>query len=331
MDEVLSRLSKSTRDKVRKASEIEIEMLPTASPGLNSELSGGFPIGRIVLVWGQKSAGKSAFCLQTLANAQSRGMVSMWVDAEDSYDPKWAERMGVDNDRVIVSGSKSISEMANEVINAIEAGVQFIVVDSISALLPSSFYQKDSDELKEHENTKQIGTFSKDLGSALKMINAINRGRACVVFISQTRNGIETYGAVAKPDGGYAMKFYASTVVKLWANASDAKQIKNKVAQGNQKIDQNVGREVTWTIEYAKTSAPLANGSYDFYYRGDNVGIDQVAETISLGVKTGVIEKSGGWYAYADMKKYKADWKAILEDDKELYEMLLKEIDDAIR
>ena len=139
------------------------------------------------MVWGNKSAGKSSFCLQVVAKAQAEGKICAWMDSEMSYDKAWAEKLGVDTSKLIVSQTRTINDMVDVGVQLMEAGVDIIVVDSISALLPAIYFEKDGTELKELQDTKQIGAEAKDMTHAVKMLNYANKN-TLLVLISQQRN-----------------------------------------------------------------------------------------------------------------------------------------------
>ena len=327
LEDVLSRLSKTTRDKVLSAKELELVKVPVASMGLNRALGGGVGKGRIVTWWGAKSAGKSVICYENIVLAQERGEVCMLVDAEDSYDPVWAARLGVDVENLIVIREKAISDVTNIIVDHINAGVETIVLDSISALVPASFYEKDG-SLKNQEDTGQIGALSKGIGSMLKIINSVNRGRCTIHLISQFRNKIGAMHTMPAPEGGEALKFYSSVIVKLWSTAVDAKQIKEDFDIGGKKISKNVGRTVGWVIEYSKTSEPNQNGSYAMFYHGDNVGIDAASEVVDIAIETGVFVKSGAWVKYGEEAKYRKHWEDRIRTDVAFKKEILEAIDD---
>jgi len=157
LDEILAKLDPKTRARVQSAQDIHIEKQKTPSIGLTDALKGGFAYGRQVLVWGNKSAGKSSFCLQMIAMAQKDGKTCAWIDAEASYDQAWAEILGVDSSKLIYSPAKTVNDMVDVATKLMDAGVDLIVVDSISALLPAIYFEKDGNEMKDLQDTKQIG------------------------------------------------------------------------------------------------------------------------------------------------------------------------------
>lgn len=300
-DEVYAKLNKKTKDRLKLASDVTKEILPTASIKLNKDLGGGFGKGRQTVVWGNKSAGKTSMLLQTIAEAQKRGEVCAWIDAEGSYDPEWATRLGVDNEKLLLSESKSIDAVITDVVDFMDAEIDFVVLDSISALLPSTYFEKE-DELKiGQEGTKQIGTVSKELAVAVNKFNYANK-KTALVLISQLRNKITTYGGMADMAGGEAVKFFSSTIVKLWSSASEKEQIMGEVLRGDKLIKKPMGRPVNYTITFNKLGPPNRSDSYDFYYAGDSVGIDQVGEIVDLAEEVGVIGKAGAWYYYGEEK-----------------------------
>ena len=296
MEDILAKLDPKTRKRVQTATEIEIEKQATPSLSLNVGLNGGLAYGRQILVWGNKSAGKSSFCLQMIGEAQKEGKVCAWIDSEQSYSPEWATKLGVDSDQLIYSPAKTINDMVDVVVDLMAAGVDLIVVDSISALLPAIYFEKDGEELKSLENTKQIGAEAKDMTHAVKMMNYANNNNTMLVLISQQRNSFGGMHATHIPTGGMAVKFFSSTIVKLWSSESEASSIKDKVSVGDKLIEQKVGRPVNWTIDYNKTGPQFIGGSYDFYFQGDHVGVDKVADLVDTAEMMGVIERGGAWY-----------------------------------
>lgn len=300
INDILSKLDKKTRDRVISAQEVSLDRLPVASIGLTQGLNGGLGYGRQTLVYGNKSAGKSSMLLQTIAQAQKEGKTAAWIDAEQSFDPSWAESLGVDTSQLIVSPVKTIPEFTAVGCDLLEAEVDIMVTDSIAALLPSTYFEKE-DELKSGlEGTKQIGTASKELGIAVNKFNYANK-KTANILISQVRNQFNTYGASQKPMGGFAVMFFSSTVVKLWSSASEREQIMSDEVFGNKIKQTPIGRPVTWTVEYNKIGPPNIVGNYDFYYK-KNIGVDNIGEIADLAEQMGLIKKGGAWYAYKEHK-----------------------------
>ena len=326
IDEVLSKLDPKTRSRVQSAVDVQVEKQPTPSTGLNLALKGGLGFGRQVLIWGNKSAGKSSFCLQMIALAQKEGKTCAWIDAEASYDQSWAEKLGVDSSKLIYSAAKTVNDMVDVATQLMEAEVDIIVVDSISALLPAIYFEKDSSELKKLEDTKQIGAEAKDMTHAVKMLNYANKN-TLLVLISQQRNQFGSMHASHIPTGGMAVKFFSSTVVKLWSSEAEANAIKAGVKVGDKIIEQRVGRPVNWIIDYNKLGPPNLSGQYDFYFQGETLGVDRVGETLDVAEMCGVIEKGGAWYT-VNGERFQGRSKAVsyLKENPDVVEKLMEEI-----
>jgi len=258
IDNILAKLDPKTRARVQSAQDIHIEKQLTPSIGLTDALKGGFAYGRQVLVWGNKSAGKSSFCLQMIALAQKDGKTCAWIDSEASYDQSWAEALGVDSSKLIYSPAKTVNDMVDVATKLMDAGVDLIVVDSISALLPAIYFEKDGNEMKDLQDTKQIGAEAKDMTHAVKMLNYANKN-TLLVLISQQRNQFGSMHASHIPTGGMAVKFFSSTVVKLWSSEAEANAIKAGIKVGDKIIEQRVGRPVNWIVDYSKTSTTKEN------------------------------------------------------------------------
>ena len=305
MEEALAQLDPRIRKRLSNGAGFKTDFQPTPSFGLNRALGGGLPYGRQVLIWGSKSSAKSSLCLQMVGLAQADGKLCAWIDAEMSYDEAWAKKLGVDTENLIVSQARTINEMVDVGTALINAGVDLVVVDSITSLLPAIYFEKDSDELKQLENTKQIGAESRDFSNAWKMINyANNRVKPTLfVLISQSRNNISAMYTQQQPTGGQATKFYSSTVIKLFSSESDNQAIKGKIPIGDKLIEQKIGRKVKWELQFSKTSPGFQSGEYDFYFRGDGVGIDSVGDLVDTAEMAGIVSRTGAWYIVSENKK----------------------------
>jgi recombination protein RecA len=327
-EEILAKLDPKTRARLQLATTVSVEKQKTPSIGLTMGLKGGLGFGRQVLIWGNKSAGKSSFCLQMIGQAQKEGKTCAWIDAEASYDPAWAARLGVDSEKLIYSPAKSINDMVDVAQQLMEAGVDIIVVDSISALLPAIYFEKDSSDLKKLEDTKQIGAEAKDMTHAVKMLNYANKN-TLLVLISQQRNQFGSMHASHIPTGGMAVKFFSSTVIKLWASEADANAIKSGVQVGDKIIEQKVGRPVNWIIDYNKTGPMGLSGQYDFYFQGDKVGVDAVGEILDTAEMMGIVQKGGAWYTVNE-ERFQGRAKAVeyLRDNPKVADKIKEEIYD---
>jgi recombination protein RecA len=328
IEEALAMLDPRLRKKITSGIGIKTEMQPTPSPGLNRALGGGFPFGRQVLLWGSKSSAKSSLCLQTIGMAQKEGKLCAWIDAEMSYDEEWAKKLGVNTEELIYSEARSVNDMVEVAVGLIDAGVDLLVIDSISSLLPAVYFEKGSDELKALENTKQIGAESKDLKHAWLMLNYANNrnNKTLIIAISQSRNNIGAMYTQSVPTGGLTTQFMSSTIVKLFSSSSDANAIKGKIKTGDKLIEQKIGRKVRWEVTNSKTSAPGDSAEYDFYYRGDFIGVDTIADLVDTAEANGLVHRTGAWYQLEDGTKLQGRDAFVerVKEDPELHKSLVE-------
>ncbi len=305
VEEAMALLDPKIRKRLTTGVGFKTDFQATPSFGLNRALGGGLPYGRQVLIWGSKSSAKSSVCLQTIALAQEEGKLCAWIDAEMSYDEKWAKNLGVNTEQLIVSQARTINEMVDVAVALMQAGVDLIVIDSITSLLPAIYFEKDSDDLKALENTKQIGAESRDFSNAWKMINYANNKvkPTLVIAISQSRNNISAMYTQQQPTGGQSTQFYSSTIIKLFSSASDNQAIKGKIAVGDKLIEEKVGRKVRWEVQFSKTSPAFQSGEYDFYFRGGLLGVDAIGDFVDTAEMMGIVERTGAWYILPDGSK----------------------------
>jgi len=330
IEEVLANLNPKLRKKVSLGSEIEhVQFATTPSYGLNRALNGGLPYGRQVLIWGNKSSGKSSFCLQIIAEEQKKGKVCAWIDAEMTFSPEWATQLGVDTENLIVSTARTINDMVDVATDLMKAGVDVVIVDSISALLPAVYFEKDSAELKQLENTKQMGAEARDMSNAVKMLNYANNQEkpTLLILISQARNNLGAMYVNQIPTGGKAVQFYSSTIIKLFSSESDNQAIKGKIYVGDKIIEEKIGRKVRWDVQFSKTSPAFQSGEYDFYFRGEDVGVDSVADLVDTAEMIGLIERAGAWYT-VEGERFQGREKLVagVKEQLDIKELLIKKV-----
>lgn len=331
IDDVLAKLSPDLRKKIGTADSLSRPAIAeTKSIGLNRALGGGFRYGRQHLVYGNKSAGKSSMIMEMIGKEQKKGKSALWIDVEQTFDADWAERLGVDSKSLIVSNARSVNDMVDVGQKFMSAGIDIVVVDSISTLLPAIFFDKSS-ELKDLVDTKQIGAEARDMAHAVKMLNYANnqKGETLLMLISQVRNNIGTMYASIGPTGGKAVQFYSSTIVSLFSSESDNQAIKGNIHVGDKILEEKIGRKVRWDVKFSKTSPSFQTGEYDFYFRGDFVGIDSVADIFDTAEYLGIIERGGAWYRIED-QKFMGRENAIKEvkNSKELQSILVGKINE---
>jgi recombination protein RecA len=230
----------------------------------------------------------------------------------------------VNNDELILSRTKGVAKLADECVDLVSGGIDILVIDSISQVLPTAYF--NDDELKDFEKTGQIGSLSKDLGKLSNMIAGVNEN-TLVMMISQQRNVITpTYTSLSHM-GGHAMKHNSSTIIKLWSSESDSKALTDKVQIGDKTIQDKVGREVSWEVEFNKTGPMMRTGAYDFYFLGDHVGVDEYGELVGLAEARGLIKKSGAWYTVGD-KTLQGKPKVVeaLREDDDLFKEIKEKV-----
>ncbi len=261
-----------------------IPSISTGSLGLDIALGiGGLPKGRIVEVYGPESSGKTTLTLTTIAQAQKQGATCAFVDAEHALDPVYAEKLGVNVDELIVS-QPDTGEQALEVCDMLvrSGAIDVLVVDSVAALVPKA-------EIEGEMGDSHMGLQARLMSQALrKLTGSIKQANCLCIFINQIRMKIGVlFGNPETTTGGNALKFYSS--VRL-----DIRRI-GAVKDG----DEVVGNETRVKVVKNKVSPPFKQVEFNIMY-GD--GINRLAEVIDLGVKHGLVEKSGAWYAYEGNK-----------------------------
>lgn len=319
IDEIMSRLSKDTLAKFRRGTDISKEFIPSPSFGLNQLIGGGFGVGKLTTLWGNESAGKSAHALQTSAIAQRQGLGVGYFDAEKTFDPVWARKLGVNTDEIFVSQVSSISDYADVCNDWIKAGVSLISLDSTSALMPKSFFEND--EMKPFENTGQIGQFAKELGQANRMVQGTNFS-AALINISQVRMDLAGFKPSMKASGGKEVGHQDSLRVRLFSSKSEDKALKGEVF-GMQEI---IGRTVTWSIDKNKMNGRYGSGTYALYTQGDFIGIDKASELLEYGKRYNIVEGSTWLSIYGEKFQGGAKAAAHIRENPEVAEKLEAEI-----
>ncbi|GIK79154.1 MAG: protein RecA [Alphaproteobacteria bacterium] len=259
---------------------MDIETVSTGSLGLDIALGiGGLPRGRVVEIYGPESSGKTTLALHTVAEAQKSGGICAFVDAEHALDPIYARKLGVNVDDLLIS-QPDAGEQALEIADTLvrSGAVDVLVIDSVAALVPRA-------ELEGEMGDSQPGLQARLMSQALRKLTAsINRSNTMVIFINQIRMKIGVmYGSPETTTGGNALKFYSS--VRLDIRRIGA--IKER--------DEVVGNQTRVKVVKNKLAPPFKQVEFDIMY---GEGVSKVGELIDLGVKAGVVEKSGAWFSY---------------------------------
>ena len=260
----------------------DIEATSTGSLGLDIALGiGGLPKGRIIEVYGPESSGKTTLTLHCIAEEQKKGGICAFVDAEHALDPQYAKKLGVNLDELLIS-QPDTGEQALEIVDTLvrSGAVSMVVVDSVAALTPKS-------ELEGDMGDSSVGVHARLMSQAMrKLTGSIARSNCMVVFINQIRMKIGVmFGSPETTTGGNALKFYASVRLDIRRIGS----IKDR--------DEVVGNTTRVKVVKNKVAAPFKQVEFDIMY---GEGISKTGELVDMGVKAGVVEKSGSWYSYGD-------------------------------
>ena len=261
---------------------MDIEATSSGSLGLDIALGiGGLPKGRIVEVYGPESSGKTTLTLHVVAEEQKKGGVCAFIDAEHALDPQYAKRLGVNLDDLLIS-QPDTGEQALEIVDTLvrSGAVSLVVIDSVAALVPKSEIEGDMGDM-------QMGSQARLMSQAMRKLTAsIGRSNCMVIFINQIRMKIGVmFGSPETTTGGNALKFYASVRLEIRRIG----QIKDR--------DEVVGNTTRVKVVKNKVAPPFKQVEFDIMY---GEGISKTGELVDLGVKTGVVEKSGAWYSYGD-------------------------------
>jgi recombination protein RecA len=281
---------------------LPMESISTGSISVDSAIGiGGFPRGRVVEVFGPESSGKTTLALSVIAQAQKRGGVAAFIDAEHALDADYARRLGVDIDNLLVSQPDS-GEQALEIAEMLvrSNAVDVLVVDSVAALVPKA-------ELEGEMGDSHVGLQARLMSQALRKLTAIvSKSKCCLIFINQIREKIGVmFGNPETTTGGRALKFYSSVRVDIRRIASlkDGEEVTG--ARAKVKIVKN------------KCAAPFRQAEFDIDY---GEGISRMGELIDLGVEHKMVVKSGAWYSYGDLRlgQGRDNSKQFLRDNPDL-------------
>jgi recombination protein RecA len=264
--------------------KVQIEGIPTGALNLDVAIGvGGIPRGRITEIYGPESSGKTTLCLHVIANAQRRGGIAAFVDAEHAVDIQYARRLGVDVDNLLVS-QPDTGEQALEIAEVLirSNAVDVVVVDSVAALVPRA-------EIEGEMGDSHVGLQARLMSQALrKLTGAVNRSNTSVIFTNQIREKIGVmFGNPETTTGGRALKFYAS--LRL-----DIRRI-GAIKDGQDMV----GNRTRVKVVKNKCAPPFKQAEFDILY---NEGISHLGLLIDLGVEHGIVSKSGSWFSYGDLR-----------------------------
>ncbi|WP_108658471.1 recombinase RecA [Acuticoccus kandeliae] len=288
--------------KLGAGSSIEVETVSTGSLGLDIALGiGGLPKGRIVEIYGPESSGKTTLALHTIAEAQKKGGICAFIDAEHALDPIYARKLGVQVDDLLIS-QPDAGEQALEITDTLvrSGAVDVLVVDSVAALTPRA-------ELEGEMGDQLPGLQARLMSQALrKLTGSISRSHTMVIFINQIRMKIGVmFGSPETTTGGNALKFYSSVRLDIRRIGS----IKDR--------DEVTGNQTRVKVVKNKLAPPFREVEFDIMY---GEGVSKTGELLDLGVKAGIVEKSGAWFSYDSQRlgQGRENSKQFLRDNPEI-------------
>ena len=293
---------------------IDVESISTGSIGIDLALGvGGLPKGRVVEIYGPESSGKTTLTLHAIAEAQKKGGIAAFIDAEHAFDRFYAQKLGVDIENLLISqpdcGEQAL-EIADNLIRS--AAIDILVIDSVAALTPKA-------EIEGEMGENKIGLQARLMSQALrKMTGTISKSGCVCVFINQLREKIGVmFGSPEVTTGGNALKFYSSIRIDIRRST----QIKDG--------DKTIGNRTRVKIAKNKVAPPFRNAQFDIMY---GEGISKVGEIVDLGVEQGIIDKSGSWFSYNGTKlgQGRESVKTLLKDNPELSTELEQKIKDSL-
>ena len=281
---------------------IPVSAIPTGAINLDAAIGiGGIPRGRITEIYGPESSGKTTLCLHVIANSQKTGGVAAFIDAEHALDIEYARKLGVDVDNLLVS-QPDTGEQALEIAEVLvrSSAVEVVVIDSVAALVPRA-------EIEGEMGDSHVGLQARLMSQALrKLTGAINRSQTTVIFTNQIREKIGVmFGSPETTTGGRALKFYASLRIDIRRIGS----IKDREVL--------VGNKTRAKVVKNKVAPPFKQADFDIMF---NVGIDHYGIIVDLAVESDVINKSGAWFSFGDVRlgQGRENAKAFLQENPEV-------------
>ncbi|MFH1321708.1 MAG: recombinase RecA [Bacteroidota bacterium] len=314
MEKLEKTYGKGTIMKMGDSAVMSVETISTGSLTLDIALGiGGLPKGRVVEIYGSEASGKTTLAIHAIAEAQKKGGIAAFIDAEHAFDRKYAENLGVDTENLLISQPDNGEQALEITDNLIRSGaIDILVIDSVAALTPKS-------EIEGEMGDSQMGLQARLMSQALRKLTAIiGRTGCCCIFINQIRQKIGImFGNPETTTGGNALKFYSSIRldIRRIAQIKDGEEIK--------------GSRTRVKVVKNKLAPPFRTAEFDIMY---GKGISKVGELVDIGVENNIIRKSGSWFSYGDTKlaQGRDAVKQLLLDNPELSEELEVKIKEAI-
>ena len=284
IEEIRQKFGEGAIMKMENKNALEIETISTGNLSLDIALGvNGVPRGRIIEIYGPESSGKTTLALHIVAEAQKKGGVAAFVDAEHALDPDYARRIGVKVKDLLISQPDAGEQALDIVESLVRSGaVDVIIVDSVAALTPQAEIEGEMGDL-------QVGAQARLMSKALRKLTAVaSQSKTCIIFINQVRMKIGVmFGNPETTPGGNALKFYSSVRIEVRRSA----QIKRG--------EEIIGNRVNSKIVKNKVAPPFRRAEFDIFY---NEGISYEADLLTMGTKYEIVQKKGSWYTYGEQK-----------------------------
>jgi len=293
---------------------VNIDAISTGCISLDHAIGvGGLPKGRITEIYGPESSGKTTVCLHVIAEAQKRGGLAAFVDTEHAVDIKYAQRLGVDLNNLLLS-QPEFGEQALEIVESLvrSGAIDVIVIDSVAALTPRVEIEGDMGDA-------QMGSMARLMSQGMRKLNAaIGKSQTCVIFTNQLRSKIGVvYGNPETTTGGNALKFYASVRIDVR---------RKEIIKEGQEI---IGNRVKAKIVKNKVAPPFREVEFDIMY---NEGISKLGDMIDLATEFGLVQKSGSWYTFNNERvQGREGLKKLLTDSTELFALLESQVQETLK
>ncbi len=316
LDKMDKTYGKGTVMKMSDQAVVDIDAISTGSLGLDLAMGvGGYPRGRVIDIYGPESSGKTTLTLHAIAEAQKKGGIAAFIDAEHAFDRTYAQNLGVDIENLIISQPDNGEQALEITDNLIRSGaIDIIVIDSVAALTPKS-------EIEGEMGDSKMGLHARLMSQALrKLTSSISKTNCTVIFINQLREKIGVmFGNPETTTGGNALKFYAS--VRLDIRRS------TQIKDSNSNV---MGNKTRVKVVKNKVAPPFKMAEFDIMY---GEGISKIGEIIDIGVDYEIVKKSGSWFSYEDTKlgQGRDAVKILLKDNPDLMEELEEKIKNAIK
>jgi recombination protein RecA len=307
IDKLDKTYGKGTIMKLSDDQVLDVPAISTGSLGLDIALGiGGIPRGRVTEIYGPESSGKTTLAMHCIAEAQKKGGIAAFIDAEHAFDKLYAEKLGIDTENLLISQPDNGEQALEITEHLIRSGaIDIIVIDSVAALVPRG-------ELEGEMGDSKMGLQARLMSQALrKLTGTINKTKCACVFINQLREKIGVmFGNPETTTGGNALKFYSSVRLDI-----------RRLGQIKESADNILGNRTRVKVVKNKVAPPFKVVEFDIMY---GVGISKIGEIVDMGVELNIIQKSGSWFSYKDNKlgQGRDAVKALLSDNPELLEEL---------